>query len=285
MAFEETCMRKPPSWVDPLMRIGYTARGVVYLLVGSLALVAALDGGRTPDSKSALASLLDEPFGKTLLALISIGLVAYAAWSCIEAALDLDNKGNNIKGSLSRIAEFISGMVYVALAAWVAALLVGKKSSGGDETDHWTAVLMQQPFGRWLVAAVGCIFIGICVKYFLNARHGEYRKSLRYTPLAARLDPLLKAGLVAHGLVIGIVGTFFIWAAWTANPSRAGGMGEALSTVRSADAGQGLLAVLAIGLLAFALFCFIVAAFRIVPRCAPKDLQTLASKARSLLHA
>jgi hypothetical protein len=218
------------------------------------------------------------------LAMIGLGLVAYAAWCCFEAVFDLENKGNSLKGWLGRLGEFISGMVYLALAFSVAFMLFGKHSRG-DDTDHWTAVLMQQPLGRWLVALVGCIALGIAVKYFNNARHGEYRKNLRYTPLAARLEPLLKLGLVAHGLVIGMVGTFFIWAAWTADPSRAGGMREALSTVRAADAGQGLLALLATGLLAFALFCFIVAAFRIVPRCAPKNLQTLASKARALLHA
>jgi hypothetical protein len=277
-------MHKPPSWVDPLMRIGYTARGIVYLLVGSMTLLVALDGGHTPDSKSALASLLGEPFGKVLLALICVGLVAYAAWRCFEAALDLDKKGHGLKGWLGRMGQFISGVVYLALAISVAPLLMERKS-GGDSTDHWTAVLMQQPFGRWLVAAVGCIALAIGVQHFLKAQHGDYRNHLRYTQLAARLDPVLKLGLMAHGLVIGMVGTFFLWAAWTADPSQAGGMREALATVRSADAGQSLLGLLAIGLLAFAVYCFIVAAFRIVPRCAPPNLQTLASKARSLLHA
>ena len=278
--------RPPPSWVDPLMRVGYTARGIVYLLVGTLAFVAALDGGRAPNSKSALGTLLDEPFGKGLVALVAIGLVAYALWSFIDAALDLDDKGSQTKGVLGRVALVISGAVHLALAISVAPLALGRSGAqGGDNTDHWTAVLMQQPFGRWLVAIVGIIAIAIGVEHFIKAHRGKYQDTLRYTPVTARMDPLLKLGLAAHGLVVAMVGMFFLWAAWTEDPSRAGGMREALSTVRSADAGQILLAIVGIGLVGFAVYCFIVAAFRIVPRCAPQDLQTLASKARELIDS
>src|SRR5687767_3168439 len=89
---------RPPAWVDPLMRFGYTARGFVYVVVGGLALVAATDGGRTPDSKAALGTLLQMPFGKMLLGLIALGLVAYSLWCFIGAALDLDDKGTDAKG-------------------------------------------------------------------------------------------------------------------------------------------------------------------------------------------
>jgi hypothetical protein len=123
------------------------------------------------------------------------------------------------------------------------------------------------------------------VQHFIKARREKYKAHLRYTPLTVRLDPVLKLGLVAHGVVVSLVGTFFLWAAWTADPSRAGGMREALIAVRNADPGRTLLAILGAGLLGFAVYCCIVAAYRIVPRCAPNDLQTLASRARSLLVA
>jgi hypothetical protein len=83
----------PPAFVDPLMRFGYAAR-VVYLLVGALAFVASVDGGCTPDSKSALGTLLQMSFGKVLLAIIALGLPAYALWCFINAGFDLDDKGN-----------------------------------------------------------------------------------------------------------------------------------------------------------------------------------------------
>ncbi len=272
-----------PAWVDPLMRLGYAARGVVYVLVGALAFMAALEGGSTPDSKRALAKLLEQPLGEVMLLLIAAGLFAYAIWRFVDAALDLDSKGDKPSGWAARAAQVISGTLHLLLGATAASLALRKESGGGDRTEHWTAVLMEQPLGRWLVAAVGCIAIVIGVQQCIKAYREKYKAELRYTDTAERLDPLIKLGLVAHGVVIAMVGAFFIWAAWTADPSRAGGLRDALQAVREAEAGQILFAVMALGLIGFSAYCFIAAAYRIVPRCAPNDLQTLATRARVLM--
>lgn len=273
----------PPAWVDPMMRVGYTARGIVYVLVGALAFVAAIRGGSAPDSKSALAKLLDMPLGSVVLALITIGLVAYAAWKFIDGAMDLDGKGDEPTGWASRAAQFLSGAIHLVLAISVGALVLGRSGDGNRDEDHWTAMLMQQPYGRWLVAFAGAVAFGLGVQHFVRAYQEKYKEDMRYTQRAEKLDPVLKLGLVAHGLVVTIVGGFLLWAAWSADPSRAGGMREALTMLRSTDGGSILFASVALGLLCFAIYCFIEAAYRIVPRCAPKDLETLASKARSLI--
>jgi uncharacterized membrane protein len=276
---------RPPAWVDPLMRFGYAARGVVYVIVGALAFVASVDGGRTPDSKSALGSLLQMPFGKMLLLLIALGLVAYSLWCFIGAGLDLDNKGTDAKGWTARAAQTISGAVHLVLAFSATALAMGTESpSGGDDrTEHWTAALMQQPLGRWLVALIGVVAIAIGVQHCVKAFREKYKENIRYTQMAQRLDPMLKLGLIAHGLVVALVGMFFLWAAYTADPSRAGGMRDALLIVRNADGSQTLFTVLGLGLIGFAAYCFVEAAFRIVPRCVPPDLQTLATRARNFI--
>ena len=117
------------------MRCGYASRGTVYVIVGALAFVAAVDGGSTPDSKSALGSLLQMPFGKALLALIALGLVAYSLWCFIDAGLDLDNKGTDAKGWAARVARIISGAVHLALAFSATALAMGTESpSGGGDS-------------------------------------------------------------------------------------------------------------------------------------------------------
>jgi hypothetical protein len=277
----------PPSWVDPLMRVGYAARGVVYVVVGALVFLAALSGAPTPDSQSALGSLLGMPFGKALLGVLALGLIAYALWGFIDGGLDLDDKGTGLKGWAARGAKLISGALHLALAVSVAALALGRDEAarGSDRTDHWTAVLMQQPFGRWLVAIVGAIAIALGVQHFVKAYKEKYKDNVRYTSTTERLDAVLKVGLAAHGLVALLVGGFFVWAAWTAEPARAGGLREALEVVRNADSGQILLAIMALGLLAFAVYCFIQAAFRIVPRTAPQGLETLASRARALMSS
>ncbi len=275
----------PPGWVDPMMRVGYAARGVVYVLVGVFAFTAAIGGGNTPDSKTALAKLLDMPLGSIMLVLVAIGLVAYAAWKFIDSALDLDGKGDEPKGWAARAAQFISGAIHLGLAYSAIALAYGRDSGqgGGDSAEHWTAVLMQQPLGRWLVAFAGGFAFALGVQHFIKAYKEKYKDNLRYTHRAERLDPVLKIGLAAHGLVVTIIGGFLLWAAWTADPSRAGGMRDALTMLRNSEGGSILFAVVALGLLGFAVYCFIEAAYRIVPRCAPKDLETLASKARALM--
>lgn len=278
-------LNRPPTWVDPLMRFGYASRGTVYIIVGALAFVATTDGGRTPDSKSALGSLLQMPFGKMLLALVVLGLVAYSLWCFIDAGLDLDNKGTDAKGWIARVAQIVSGAVYLALALSATAIARGTESpsSNSDRTEHWTAALMHQPLGRWLVGLIGVVALALGVQHFVKAYREKYKEYIRYTPVAQRLDPMLKLGLVAHGVVVMLVGAFFIWAAWTADPSRAGGMRDALLIVRKADASQTLFTALGLGLIGFAAYCFVEAAFRVIPRCVPPDLQTLATRARALL--
>jgi hypothetical protein len=283
---EAAVSNQPPSWVDPLMRFGYAARGVVYVIVGGLAFLASIDGGSTPDSKSALGSVLQVPFGKALLALIAIGLVAYSLWCFICAGFDLDDKGTDAKGWAARAAQISSGAVHLALALSATTLALGTKSGSGggnDQTDHWTATLMQQPLGRWLVGLVGIFAIALGVQHFVKAIREKYQEHIRYTQMAQRLNPLLKLGLIAHGIVVALIGTFFIWAAWTADPSRAGGMRDALLIVRNADASQTLFTTLGVGLIGFAAYCFVEAAFRIIPRCRAPDLQTLAARARTLI--
>jgi hypothetical protein len=267
-----------------MMRIGYAARGVVYVLVGALALLAAVSGARAPDSKTALGALLQMPLGEALLAAVAAGLIAYSFWCFLDGALDLDDKGDEAKGWAARGANIISGALHLMLAFSVAPLALGRSSEqGGDSAEHWTAVLLQQPYGRWLVALVGVIALAFSVQHFVKAYKEKYKDNMRYTSIAERLAPVLKVGLAAHGVVALLVGAFFLWAAWTAEPSRAGGLRDALEVVRSADAGQILLAIVALGLIGFAVYCFIEAAFRVVPRCAPPELETLASRARALI--
>jgi hypothetical protein len=156
---------RPPAWVDPLMSFGYAARGLVYVIVGALAFVASVDGGRTPDSKTARATLLQMPFGKMSLALVALGLAAYSLWCFIGAGFDLDDKGTDAKGWAARAAQIISGVVHLALAFSATALAMGTESpsAGGDRTEHWTAALMQQPLGRWLAMGLGLIgFAAYC---------------------------------------------------------------------------------------------------------------------------
>jgi Domain of Unknown Function (DUF1206) len=145
---------------EKLARLGYAARGAVYLIIGGLALLAAAgSGGRTTDSKGAFQALLEAPFGGVLLAVIVIGFLCFAAWRLAQAFFDADRLGRQRKALMRRAAYGASAAVYVGLAFMAGSILLGHHHEGGDQSARdWTAALLSVPFGRWLVAAVGIAF-------------------------------------------------------------------------------------------------------------------------------
>ena len=156
----------------------------------------------------------------------------------------------------------------------------GGSADGSGSEERWTAWLIAQPFGPWLVVAVGLIVIGAGLYYGYKGYTEKYKEHLRYSPTVERLEPICKAGLVAQGIVVGIIGAFLVWAGWTSDPSEAGGLADAFETVRTAAFGRILLGALAVGMLAFGIENFVEAWFRIVPARAGTDVTTLASRAR-----
>src|SRR5689334_20545377 len=144
--------------IELLARLGYGARGVVYGLVGGLALLAAFgSGGQTGGSRSALQTLLSQPFGRIWLVLIALGLFGFCAWRVVEALTDADHLGSDMKGWSIRGAHLISGGIYAGMTISALSLVLGQGSGGGEDqaARDWTAWLMSKPFGLWLVALIG----------------------------------------------------------------------------------------------------------------------------------
>lgn len=273
---------RAPAWVVPVMRAGYAARGLVYVLVGFIALRAAWRGGQAEGTQGALASLTDEPWGTALLWVIAVGLFCYAAWRLIDAWLDLDRHGSKAKGVVARLGLVVTGAVHAALGIYTIHLVTaGGSGGGGGGQERWTAWLLSQPFGRWIVVAIGAAVIGAGIYYGYKGLAEKYKEHLRFTSMVERLDPVCKFGLVAHGIVIAIVGVFLLWAGWTSDPSEAGGLAQAFEKVRQAAFGRVLLGLLALGMIGFAIECFIEAAYRIVPARAGPGVVTLAARARA----
>lgn len=247
-------------------RLGYAARGVVYLLVGGLAVLAALgQGGRTTDTKGALRTLLDTPWGDALLAAVAAGLFFYAAWRFVQALWDVDRHGTDAKGLAVRGGLLVSSVTHVGLAVFAASLAMGNGNGGGggDGKAEWTATLMRQPWGRWLVAIVGLIIIGVGIAHALKARKEKYKRYLRIDYDVMRwADPVCKFGLYARGVVFVIIGGFFLIAAWQADPSEAGGLAEAMAFLRGQAYGRILFGIVALGLFAFGVYGLIQAKYR-----------------------
>jgi hypothetical protein len=161
--------------IELAARCGYGARGVVYGLVGSLALFAAVgSGGQAGGSRSALQSLVGQPFGRTMLVLIALGLAAFAVWRVLEAVTDADRHGTSWKGLAIRGAHLLSGFVYAGLTLSAIGIVLGTSGGGGEDAAarDWTAWLLSQPFGRWLVGLAGVVIAGTGLGFLLKAWRG-----------------------------------------------------------------------------------------------------------------
>lgn len=272
---------KAPAWVPPVMRAGYYARAAVYTVVGGLAFMAAVKGGEAQGTTDALADLRAAPLGAVALWVIAIGLFAYMIWRLVDAALDLDDYGSDAKGIFARIGLAVTGLIHGAIGASVAATAMGGGSGGeGGGAQTATQKIMSMPYGPWLAGIVGLITIGAGVYYMHKGWAETYKKHIRVTPTARKLDPAMKLGCIAEGVVVGLIGVSIVIAALNADPSQAGGVGEALHQLRSMAYGRILLGVVGLGLIGFAVENAVEGTYRILPRYAGSDVMTLAKRAK-----
>ncbi len=248
-----------------IARTRYGARGIVYVMVGWLALAAAWDTGRAEDTKGALRSLLDEPFGQVLLGIMAIGLVGFAAWRLLQSITDADDHGTDAKGLAVRAGLLASSVTYLLLALFAISLITGWGSggSGSDSKREWTAQLLAMPFGRWLVAGVGLIVIGVGLAHGYKAYKAGFRRHLDMdAETLERVSPVCRFGLSARGVVFLIIGGFLLLAAVRADPNQTRGLSGALQALQEQPYGWVLLGIVALGLLAFGIYSIIEAVYR-----------------------
>ncbi|TKD53112.1 DUF1206 domain-containing protein [Sphingomonas baiyangensis] len=251
-----------------LARLGFAARGLVYLLVGWFAIDAALYGGQAADNQGAIGSLAGAPLGALLLAIVAAGLFGYALWRLTEAVADPERMRGDMKGNIKRAAHLVSGIAHLVLA-WTALRLAMRPGSGagmspGDETARdWTAWLLAQPLGALLVGAVALGLLVAAGQQWHRAWEGDFVHDLRGdAPAPDYVCTMGRIGYGARGVVFAIIGIFFIAAAWRAQASEAGGMADALASLKQQPGGPWLLAATGIGLALFGIYSMIEARFR-----------------------
>lgn len=277
--------------VENIARVGYAVKGVLYFLIGVLAVMAAFgSGGKTAGSRGAIRSIAEAPFGQVLLWVVALGLAAYALWRFVQAFLDPDDKGSSAEGITKRFGYFVSGLIHAGLTFWLVRGLLtaggpdsagsggqrgssgGGGSGGGDSgggASDWTATLMEQPFGPWLVGIAGAAVVGYGLYQLYKAATVDSSEKFKTDEMSETEEKVARvagqAGLGARGVVFGMIGGFLIYAAWTADPSEARGLGGALDTLAAQPFGPYLLGAVALGLAAYGVYCGINARYRKIP--------------------
>ncbi len=275
--------QRAPEWVIPMMRAGYSARGLVYLILGGLTMSAAFWGGNTEGTKGALQTLRDAPFGQILLWLVALGFLCYGIWRFIAAYFDLENRGDEEKGVFQRLALVVTGLIHVALGLGMASIALGVGgSSGGGGASDWTAKVLQMPGGKWIVGIAAIGILGAGIHYVIKGWKKKYKRYIQNNEKTQKLEPLLRWGFVSYGIVLAIVGVFLGFAAINSDPSSAMGLGGALDYIRGLTAGRILLGVIALGIIGFGVENLVEARYRIVPGVGPSsDIQSMAQAAKA----
>ncbi|MFF4474972.1 DUF1206 domain-containing protein [Streptomyces sp. NPDC001599] len=252
------------SAAEGAARAGLAARGVIYVLVGTLALQIAFGGGdRQADRGGALAELSDRPFGAVLLWALGAGLVGMALWRLSEAAFGVTGKdGHTARKRLPAAARCV---FYAFVAYSVLAFAAG--AGGGGSSDRQsrdvTARVMEMPAGRWLVGAAGVAIVVAGVVIGVQALRRTYRKKMKLGGLSPRARLLVDVtgvgGGTARGIVFAAAGAFAVRAAVAYEPDRAKGLDDTLRSFAGTPLGPWFLALVAAGLVLFGVFSFVLA--------------------------
>lgn len=256
----------PPAWLVRLGRIGYAAKGFIYIVVGLLAVGASIGaGGETTDTRGAIQTIGEAPFGFIGLIVVSVGLLGYAAWRLVSALADAERRGTSLKAILLRIGEALRGMVYGALGAWSLKYLIDHESDTGDKTRQVTRWAMSIPAGRLLVIGAGLGIVGYAIYQLYRAMRRKYLKRLDLSPAGALTRTLIERlggfGVAARAIVFGMIGLFVIKAGWHYDPSQAGGIEKSLDAISNYSL---IFAIVAAGLIAFGILQIATARYRVM---------------------
>ena len=269
---QRTARRAADShWVDRGARLGLTARGVVYLLVGLIALQVARGEGRgeQANKEGALREVAERSWGGVLLVVLAVGLASYALWRATEALWGHRDEDDERKRTAKRLGSAARAVFYgVFCATTVRFILDGPSAASGGEQDEKTFVArtLELPAGQWIVAGVGAAIIAGAVYIGYRGLAGKFEKRLDTSEMGPVMGPTVEVlgtvGLVARSLVFALAGYLLIKAAIDFDPDQAAGLDGTLKTMARQPFGQILLAVTAVGLMAYGLYSWAEARYR-----------------------
>lgn len=258
-----------------LARTGYAARGVVYLIIGTFALLAARGSGETVGTKGAISQLLGQPFGETLLWIMVVGLVAYAAWRLTQAITDPEDHGTDAKGLAARVGLVGGAISYSLLTLFTLGLLgssLGESSGGGGGGEDFLSGLLGWKYSNYLVYLVALVPLGVGIVHIIKGWKAKFEKYFSASDEVMRwVTPISKVGLIARGVSFLVVAGMLFSGGTRYEPTSPPGLEDALHALQSLPFGAFWLGLIGAGLIAFALYSFAEAIWRRIDTAAVFD--------------
>src|SRR5690242_11486860 len=206
-------------WLDRAERLGYVVRGLLYAVMGWLALQVALGvGGRAVDQRGGLLFLTQNGAGKPILAACVAALAAYSVWGFVRALLDPLHRGRDAAGLVQRLGYLWSGIAYAVLVLFGLQLLVGSTDVNVQQDSVQVAVagLLRRPAGGGLTVGAGAVAIAGALAQFVETYRAGFRRDLKrqqMTPTERRAADLVgRLGYFGRGLTFAVVGWFLVQA-------------------------------------------------------------------------
>lgn len=232
-----------------LTRLGYLASGVLHVMLGVIAIqVAWFHSPTTADQSGAFAALARHPVGALALVVVAVGFAGLAVWNVTEAVGSARGVGDRAKAASKSV-------VYGVLAWTAVGFAWGTPSSAEEQSRDFTASLLTHPRGRFAVAAVGVVVLGVAVYHVHKGWTRKFLQDLVKSP-SRFVTAAGRVGYVARGIALALVGGLFVAAGVRARPDEAGGLDTALRTLGEENFGAFLLTVIAVGLVAYGVYSF-----------------------------
>ncbi|MDF9816630.1 DUF1206 domain-containing protein [Streptomyces sp. SPB162] len=261
------------SAVEWAARWGIATRGLIYLLIGALAIQVAVGGsGKQADRGGAVEQIAGQPFGRVLVWVVGLGLVGMALWRLSEALFGA--AGPDGHKATKRLASGGRFVFYAFASYSVIAFALAKSASEGasqggssdKQSKDWTAKVLDWPMGQWLVGIAGVALVAAGVWIAVRALQRKFRKHLKLGEMSQRTRQVVEVLGVVGGLCRGIVfataGGFAVAAAVKYDPNQAKGLDDTLRSFRDTPAGPWLLVAIAVGLALFGAFSLAMARWR-----------------------
>jgi hypothetical protein len=244
-----------------LARVGFLVKGVLYMVVGTLALQVAVDaGGRVTGTRGALATVLGQPFGRTLLLVVVVGLLGYAAWRILQGLLDPDRLGHDGRGLAMRASFVARGTLHAVLGWQAIRAYRGLSAASGASEREAATEAFRWPLGDWLVVLVGLGLVGFAVQQAYAAITGRLERNLDVEQMRREAGEwavgLSRFGMAARAVVFALLGWAIAVAGWFRDPSEVGTTALSFRRLAAQPGGLGpwLLGVAAAGFVAYGFY-------------------------------